>query len=76
MRWFRRAAQPGSRPSGGETFVETDDDVDQGDVDFVCSSCGRTDLLPAGDWDPPICSACNEEINFAAIEEVEITQEW
>jgi hypothetical protein len=75
VRWFRRSAQTGSPFAGGASFVEAAD-VDQGAVDFVCSSCGRTDLLPAGDWDPPICSECNEEINFAAIEEVEITQEW
>jgi hypothetical protein len=75
VRWIRRAPPPGSPPAGGASFVEVVD-VDQGAVDFVCSSCGRTDLLPAGDWDPPICSECNEEINFAAIEEVEITQDW
>jgi hypothetical protein len=76
VRWIRRAAQPASPPAGGATFGEASDDVDQGDIEFACSSCGRTDLLPAGDFDPPICSECTEEINFAAIEEVEITQDW
>jgi hypothetical protein len=33
---------------------------------FVCSSCGRTDLPPAGDWDPPICQECDAAINFDA----------
>jgi hypothetical protein len=33
---------------------------------FVCSSCGRTDLPPAGDWDPPICEECDAAINFDA----------
>jgi hypothetical protein len=42
---------------------------------FVCSSCGRSDLPPAGDWDPPICEECDAEINFAAVEEVELTDD-
>jgi len=33
---------------------------------FVCSSCGRTDLPPAGDWDPPICQECDAAINMDA----------
>ena len=33
---------------------------------FVCSTCGRTDLPPAGDWDPPICLECDAAINFDA----------
>ena len=33
---------------------------------FVCSTCGRTDLPPAGDWDPPICQECDAAINFDA----------
>jgi hypothetical protein len=43
---------------------------------FVCSTCGRTDLPEAGGWDPPICLECDAEIKFAAIEEVEITEDW
>jgi hypothetical protein len=42
---------------------------------FVCAICGRSDLPPAGDWDPPICVECDAEINFAAIEEVELTDD-
>jgi len=33
---------------------------------FVCSQCGREDLPPAGDWDPPICLECDAAINFDA----------
>ena len=33
---------------------------------FVCSTCGRTDLPPAGDWDPPICLECDAAINADA----------
>jgi hypothetical protein len=50
--------------------LEGDDDI------FVCSTCGRTDLPEAGDWDPPICLECDAAINFDAIEEVEITGDW
>ncbi len=34
---------------------------------FACSTCGRTDLPEAGDWDPPICEECDAAINFDAI---------
>jgi hypothetical protein len=44
---------------------EADDDA------FACSSCGRTDLPPAGDWHPPICQECDAAINFDAILESE-----
>jgi len=33
---------------------------------FVCTTCGRTDLPEAGDWDPPICLECDAAINFDA----------
>jgi hypothetical protein len=33
---------------------------------FACSQCGREDLPPAGDWDPPICLECDAAINFDA----------
>lgn len=35
---------------------------------FVCSTCGRSDLPEAGDWDPPICLECDAAINFDAEE--------
>jgi len=37
-----------------------------GSLAFVCATCGRTDLPPAGDWDPPICLECDAAINFDA----------
>ena len=33
---------------------------------FTCSTCGRTDLREAGNWDPPICLECDAAINFDA----------
>ena len=33
---------------------------------FTCTTCGRTDLQEAGDWDPPICEECDAAINFDA----------
>ena len=40
------------------------DEGDDADDVFVCSTCGRMDLPPAGDWDPPICLECDAAINF------------
>ena len=37
------------------------------DLAFQCSTCGRTDLPPAGDWDPPICQECDAAINDDAL---------
>jgi hypothetical protein len=39
---------------------------------FACTTCGRTDLPEAGDWDPPICLECDAAINFDAL----LEQEW
>jgi hypothetical protein len=36
---------------------------------FICTTCGRADLPPAGDWDPPICQDCDAAINFDALME-------
>jgi len=59
---------------------EVDDDA--GDTDegrgapiFVCSSCGRTDLSEAGDWDPPICQECDAAINEDALHESDLEAE-
>jgi hypothetical protein len=42
-----------------------------GDDDaFACSTCGRTDLPPAGNWDPPICQECDAAINEDALREI------
>ena len=52
--------------------------VPQADADdsslafFACTTCGRTDLPEAGDWDPPICQECDAAINFDAL----LEQEW
>jgi len=75
VRWFRRAARPGA-PSDDDQLPVATATATATEDPFVCSTCGRTDLPPAGDWDPPICLECDEAINFAAIEEVEITQDW
>jgi len=48
--------------------VEDEDATGQEDA-FTCSTCGRTDLPPVGDWDPPICLECDAAINFDAEEE-------
>lgn len=78
MRWFRRAPRPKTTPTAGARPDVDDEDaladleLDEPDDDaFACSSCGRTDLPPAGDWDPPICSECDAAINFDAILESE-----
>lgn len=51
----RDAARPNARPVPVETFV--------------CSTCGRTDLPEAGNWNPPICQECDAAINFDALAE-------
>ena len=65
MRWFRRDPGPATMPGVGDAEDEPHEDA------FACSTCGRTDLPPAGDWDPPICSECDAAINFDAIMEAE-----
>jgi hypothetical protein len=40
--------------------------VASGGIEFTCTTCGRTDLPEAGDWDPPICQECDAAINFDA----------
>ena len=44
---------------------DTTDDLTwvMGALPFTCSTCGRTDLPEAGDWDPPICLECDAAIN-------------
>jgi hypothetical protein len=74
VRWPRRAPRPEASPTGDPRSAATgaDDEADEADDDaFACSSCGRTDLPPAGDWDPPICQECDAAINFDAILESE-----
>ena len=43
-----------------------DDGLGVGSAVFECTTCGRTDLPEAGDWDPPICEECDAAINFDA----------
>ena len=75
VRWLRRAPRPEASPTGDPRPAATgaNDEADDGADDdaFVCSSCGRSDLPPAGDWDPPICQECDAAINFDAILESE-----
>lgn len=85
MRWLRRAPRPEASRTGDPRSAATgadneadgaddgaDDEADEADDHaFACSSCGRTDLPPAGDWDPPICQECDAAINFDAILESE-----
>lgn len=79
VRWLRRAPRPEASPIGdprpaatGADDAVADVDLDGADDDaFVCSSCGRSDLPPAGDWDPPICQECDAALNFDAILESE-----
>ena len=73
MRWLRRA--PASRPAA-RPDVHSPPGLDAAPDDvsialFACSACGRTDLPPAGDWDPPVCSECDAQLNFDAILESE-----
>jgi hypothetical protein len=76
VRWLRRAPRPEASPIG-DPRPDADDAVADVDLDgadddaFVCSSCGRTDLPPAGDWDPPVCQECDAALNFDAILESE-----
>lgn len=69
--WRRREASPAEAPPSvtpAWTLPE---------VPFVCSTCGRTDLPPAGDWDPPICLECDAAINEDALrEEDERLEPW
>jgi hypothetical protein len=75
--WTRRAPAPPASPwppvmahptDAGADEAESERDAADDSV-FVCSTCGRTDLPEAGDWDPPICLECDAAINFDAQEE-------
>lgn len=66
---FGAPASPAAVPMAPP--AQADDDIDAF-LAFACTTCGRTDLPEAGDWDPPICEECDAAINFDAIEEVEL----
>jgi hypothetical protein len=62
--WPPLMAHPvGEVEAADGTGAPGEDDV------FACSTCGRTDLPPTGDWDPPICLECDAAINFDLEEE-------
>jgi len=66
--WLRQLLGSGGREQ--TAGLDADVGLDPGDV-FVCTTCGRSDLPEAGDWDPPICQECDAAINFDAIQEME-----
>jgi len=68
MHWpfRRRDPTPEPRLPHARPLATIDLDDDAVPV-FVCSTCGRTDLPEAGDWDPPICEECDAAISFDAI---------
>ena len=74
MRWpFRRPQEPASRfpharpVAPPAVMTVADDDIGAFlAFAFVCGQCGRDDLPPAGDWDPPVCTECDAAINFDA----------
>jgi hypothetical protein len=60
--WLLGARADGAKADG----AKADGDVVPLPPGWACSSCGRTDLPPAGEWDPPICLECDAAINFDA----------
>ena len=61
MSWFKRSPgpavkvrEPHARPLGEDALLA---------LAFICTTCGRTDLTEAGEWDPPICQECDAAIN-------------
>lgn len=46
-----------------------DEVLEEAPATFTCTTCGRSDLPEAGDWDPPICLECDAAINFDADQE-------
>ena len=67
MNWFKR--QPGPAVKVREPHARPQDDDPLLGLGFTCSTCGRTDLPEAGEWDPPICCECDAAINEDAIRE-------
>jgi hypothetical protein len=73
MNWLLRHLdpQPAPRPPHARPMAVGDPDIDAflAAAVFACTTCGRTDLSEAGDWDPPICEECDAAINFDQIQE-------
>ena len=65
--WRRREASPADASPSGTLPSPIEP------APFACSACGRTDLPPAGDWDPPMCLECDAAINEDALREAD---EW
>jgi hypothetical protein len=72
MSWFKRKPSPPVAVRQPHAYPRPDNALA-----FLCTTCGRTDLPEAGDWDPPICLECDAAINEDAIwEEVEHEDQW
>jgi hypothetical protein len=75
MRWMLPHKRNDERERPPASAADVDAGVDDGvdadvaDGGFACTTCGRTDLPEAGDWDPPICQECDAAINNDAMEE-------
>ncbi len=71
--WFSRIfrARSAEPTAANRAALQSDMRLDSQEPRFVCSTCGRTDLPEAGDWDPPICQECDAAINEDAMREAE-----
>ncbi|MCJ7709753.1 MAG: hypothetical protein MUQ32_02880 [Chloroflexi bacterium] len=67
MNWFKR--QPGPAVRVREPHARPLDEDTLLALAFACTTCGRTDLPEAGDWNPPICQECDAAINEDTIRE-------
>jgi hypothetical protein len=65
MSWFKHKSSATVVVRQPHAYPLPDDD--RVALAFVCTTCGRTDLPEAGDWDPPICQECDAAINEDAI---------
>jgi hypothetical protein len=65
MNWFKR--QPGPAAKVRDPHARPLKAATRTSVAFACTTCGRTDLPEAGDWDPPICQECDAAINEDAM---------
>ena len=75
MSWFKRTPSPTVAARQPHAYPISDDGLLA--LAFTCTTCGRTDLPEAGDWDPPICRECDAAINEDAIqEEMDQDDQW
>jgi hypothetical protein len=70
MNWpfRRRETQPAPRLPHARPITDSAIAATTEPGDFACASCGRTDLEPAGDWDPPLCADCDAALDFETVE--------